>query len=236
MSTPSAVITGAAGGIGRVLAHRLASDGWRLHLIDITSEGLATLQTELPDATICESTLDTPEACTAALPEGEITALIHLAGVFIPHEMDEKAREIYDATIQHNATNAFDLCNAALTQIAEGGRIVLTASLAFNRGVADHVAYGMAKGAVVGLTRSLARLLGPRGICVNALAPGIVETQMPKHLYERRGGLEKIEASIPLGRIGQPEDITGVIAFLLSKDAGYITGQLLNVDGGVVNG
>jgi len=236
MQAPLAIITGATGGIGSCLARRLASEGWALHLIDLDEPRLENLCAELPGATFSASDLATPESCQNALPKGrDITAVIHLAGIFVSHDMGAGSRGTYDEVMQHNATNAFDLIGAALPTMADGGRIVLTSSLSFNRGPAEYAAYTMAKGAIVGLTRSVSRQVGARGICVNALAPGIVETRMTDELVERRGRKE-IEASIPLGRLGQPEDVVGPICFLLSKDAAYITGQVINVDGGIVNG
>lgn len=238
MTAPLAVITGAAGGIGCATATRLAQDGWRLHLIDIDAAELKALARELPNGTTwSDSSLDTPNACTAAMPMGNepIHACVHLAGVFIPDDLNPNKRDIYEDAIQHNATNAYDLATIITPRMADHARMVFTSSLSFNRGVADHPAYTMSKGAVVGLTRALSRRLGKRGICVNAVAPGIIDTVMSANIRNERG-IENVEREIPLGRIGQPEDIAGVIAFLLSKDAAFITGQVINVDGGVVNG
>jgi NAD(P)-dependent dehydrogenase (short-subunit alcohol dehydrogenase family) len=120
------------------------------------------------------------------------------------------------------------------SRLGKGGRIVFISSLAFNRGSPDHISYSMAKGALVGLTRALSRRFGKKGILVNALAPGIIDTAMPAKIIESRG--DELLDSIPLGRFGLPEEIAGVVAFLLSSDSSYITGQLINVDGGIING
>ncbi|MCY4139401.1 MAG: SDR family NAD(P)-dependent oxidoreductase [Rhodobacteraceae bacterium] len=237
MTAPVAVITGATGGIGAVLARRLAADGWLLHLVDVDAGRLESLRQVLPGGTtIAESRLEEPAACATALQDApdRFGALVHLAGIFVPHDLGPGSREIYDQTMQHNASNAFDLAGVVLPRMTDGGRIVLTSSLGFHRGVPDHAAYSMAKGAIVGLTRALARRIGNRGICVNAVAPGIIETRMADDLIERRGR-DALLSAIPLGRLGQPEDVAGVIAFLLPGDASYITGQVITVDGGIIN-
>ena len=233
-----AVVTGAAGGIGAALCQRLAQDGWRLHLVDVHFGSLEKLAATLPqDTTICESTLVGHEANVAALADagGEIGALVHLAGTFKAHSLGPAERATFEDTMQHNAINAWDLTGAAEARLADGGRIVYVSSLAFTRGAADYPGYSMAKGALVGLTRALSRRLAPRGILVNAVAPGFIETPMILHLVEQRGR-EALLSGVPLGRFGQADEIAGMIAFLLSDDATYITGQVINVDGGIVNG
>ncbi|MEM6439690.1 MAG: SDR family oxidoreductase [Pseudomonadota bacterium] len=234
-----AVVTGAGGGIAAPLLPRLAAEGWGLHLTDISQEMLAPALAEArkhdPDATGVVSMLESVEACRAALPpSGAIHALVHLAGIFVPHSVSEQGRPVYERTMAANADNAFDLVAAADDRLADHARIVFISSLAFSAGSPEHPGYSMAKGALVGLTRALARSHAPRGILVNALAPGIIETGMPAHVIAKDG--EAYRKRIPLGRFGAPEEVSGVIAFLLSPDAGYITGQTLRIDGGVTAG
>jgi len=237
--TRTAVITGAGGGIAAPLLTRLAEEGWTLRLTDV-SEAMLVPAVEAARAAGAEATgvvsdLSSVEACRTVLPpDGAIDALVHLAGIFEPHEVSAEGRAVYDRTMAANADNAFDLVAAADPRLAEGARVVFISSLAFSAGSPEHPGYSMAKGALVGLTRALARSMAPRGILVNALAPGIIETRMPAHVIAKAGDAYK--ARIPLGRFGAPEEVSGVIAFLLSKDAGYITGQTLRIDGGVTMG
>jgi 3-oxoacyl-[acyl-carrier protein] reductase len=236
MENATIIITGATGGIGIAVAKRLASDGWKLHLLDLDSKKLKALANELPNnTTFAESNLETRAECERVIPANisNLRGLVHLAGIFEPHKLDESSRYTYDRTIQHNATNAYNLAGLVEDRLGKGGRIVFISSLAFNRGSPDHVAYSMAKGALVGLTRALSRRLGSKGILVNALAPGIIETSMPAQIIKSRG--TELLNSVPLGRFGKPGEIAGVVSFLLSEDASYITGQLINVDGGIIN-
>ena len=213
---PLALVTGAAGGIGRATLTRLARDGWRFHLVD-PDPAVADLAAE-HGATHAVSALGDRAACEAALPPGDapIRALVHLAGIFVPHEFAPEDRAIYDRTMQVNAHNAYDMVGAVLPRMPKGNtgpdssRIVLVSSLAFNRGYAA------------------------QGILTNALAPGIITTAMPAHVIETRG--EQALAATPMGRFGAAEEVAGVIGFLLSPDASYVSGQLINVDGGTICG
>ena len=185
-----------------------------------------------PGATVAVSKLETPEACRTALPpgEGKVHGVVHLAGIFVAHDLSD--RGTYDATLAANATNAFDLLGALDPRLADGGSVVLVSSLAFMSGAADHPAYSMSKGAIVGLTRSLSKKWGARGVRVNALAPGIIDTAMPADIIAERG--DALLARTPLGRFGTADEVAGPIQFLLSDSSTFITGQTIAVDGGIV--
>jgi len=141
----------------------------------------------------------------------------------------------WEGTRRANLDSVFFVCRAAIPHISQGGRIILVASTAGQRGEAFHADYAATKGAVIALTKSLAVELAPR-VNVNCVAPGWVETEMARQPYERDAGRgrREIEAGIPLGRVASPDDVAGPIVFLCSELARHITGEILNVNGGSV--
>ena len=151
------------------------ANGWLLHLVDIDAGWLESPQGALPEGTtIADSRLEDPAACATALldaPE-RIRTLVHLAGTFVPHDLVPDSHEIYDQSMQYNAPNAFDLAGVVMPRMTDGGHIVLTSSLGFNRGVPGHAAYSMAKGAIAGLNRTLARRTGDRRSASTPWRPG----------------------------------------------------------------
>jgi NAD(P)-dependent dehydrogenase (short-subunit alcohol dehydrogenase family) len=234
--TRTIAITGAAGGIGRALCPLLAALGDRLILIDRAEAGVAPLAQELGgEAVAVAGTPLSVDACEAALDRagGPIYGLVHLAGTFEPDPELGRTPEIWQRTMQNNLENAYNFATALEPRLPPGtmGRLVFTSSLAFRRGGVQHAAYSAAKGALVGLTRALARRFREKAT-VNALAPGVIDTPMPADIIRLRR--EKLLAEIPLGRFGRPEEVASVIRFLLSDDSSYITGQTINVDGGAV--
>jgi NAD(P)-dependent dehydrogenase (short-subunit alcohol dehydrogenase family) len=166
---------------------------------------------------------------------GRVAGLVHLAGVFEPDPDGARDPGVWERAMAHNLTNAYTLANACVEALDESvvGRFVFLSSLAYRRGSWQHVPYAVAKAGLVGLVRALARRLAP-AVRVNGLAPGLIDTPMPARLIAERG-LDNVVAEIPLKRLGHPREVAGVIAFLMSDDASYITGQIINVDGGIVN-
>jgi NAD(P)-dependent dehydrogenase (short-subunit alcohol dehydrogenase family) len=236
------VITGGAGGIARATVPLLLADGADVHLIDPHGEGLQSLVAELdagPRLTTTVSAIDSPEACEAALErlERPIYGLVHLAGIFIPDDLDAASRPVWNDVIAANLTNAFDMAAACRPRLEPDGpsRMIFVSSVAFRRGSFDHIAYTAAKGGIVGLVRALSKKLGPKTL-VNGLAPGIIETDMPKHLLAEEKRRKVLIAETALKRFGHPSEVGTVIQFLLGQGASFITGQIINVDGGVANG
>jgi NAD(P)-dependent dehydrogenase (short-subunit alcohol dehydrogenase family) len=230
------VITGGAGGIARATAPLLLAEGARLLLIDPDAAALEGLAGER--VRTVASALTSPEECEAALGgvAQPIYALVHLAGIFRPDALDGAERPLWDRTIAANLTNAFDMAAAVRPRLDPAAvcRMVFASSLAFRRGSFDHIAYSAAKGGIVGLVRALARGLAP-GALVNGLAPGIILTGMPDHIIGDPVRRERLLAETTLKRFGQPREVATVIRFLLSEDSSFITGQIINVDGGVIN-
>jgi len=233
------VITGGAGHIGLACARMFLREGAGVHLVDIDAsrldEARKALAPEGPVTTF-HSALDSPAACRAALAAfgRAADALVHLAGVFEHDPLDADDRQVWVRAIAGNLTNAYDMAIAFRDQAGGGGagRIVLCSSRAFQRGAPGRAAYTAAKGGIVGLTRTFSREFAPR-ILVNAVAPGLIETRMTAGLIASAGAQRLAE--IPLGRFGTPEDVAGVVRFLCGPDSGYVTGQLITVDGGTLN-
>jgi 3-oxoacyl-[acyl-carrier protein] reductase len=238
-----ALVTGAARGIGRATAEALAGAGAALAIIDFGDMTEAeALAAELGDTgaktTTFGADISDPEQVAAMVKHvekelGGISILVNNAGITrdgLVMRMDESD---FDAVIATNLRGTF-LCSKAVTRgmmKARKGAIINLASVVGRRGNAGQANYAAAKAGVIGLTKTLARELGPRGVTVNAVAPGYVQTAMTENLDDSIK--EKIMANTPLGRLATPEEIAAVILFLASPAAAYITGAVIPVDGGM---
>lgn len=237
------VITGGAGGIGSACARQFLAAGARALLIDVKPGPLDQLAEELDagDRVVTAvSDLATPENCAKALDavDGPIHALVHMAGIFWADDLvPDDRQKIYDPVIAANLTNAYDMSIACLPRFDPDWpcRIVFASSMAFRRGAFAHTAYSAAKGGLVGMTRSLARRLGPN-VLVNAVAPGLIETAMAFDLSEENRKFRESQIKdIPLKRFGEAEEVAEVVLFLCANASRYITGQTINIDGGMMN-
>lgn len=235
------VITGAAGGIGQECVNLFLDEGADVLLIDPNGDALREFEKDLDAGdrvTIHVSKIASPEACAEALDArpGFVYGFVHLAGTFVADDLTPDNRiDVYDPVIASNLTNAYDMAIACIPRFDPDllCRIVLTSSLAFRRGASDHTAYSAAKGGIAGLARSLSRRLAPH-ILVNSLAPGLIDTAMPKEFIAENH--DRLLAGIPLGRFGHAREVATVIQFLCGDGASYMTGQMINVDGGIVAG
>jgi 3-oxoacyl-[acyl-carrier protein] reductase len=240
-----ALVTGAAQGIGRVISLELAKAGATLVLVDMNEAKLNETTAELAAAgataaafTMNVSSEESIEAGAKAILEkfGKVEILVNNAGVTRDNLMLRMKRADWDLVIGINLTGAFLLTQALLSPMLKNrwGRIVNIASVVGRAGQAGQVNYAASKAGLIGLTRSLAREVASRGITVNAVAPGFIETPMTAVLTEEQ--TKAMLATIPLGRKGTPQDVADAVKFLASDAASYITGQVLDVNGGMYMG
>jgi len=234
-----ALVTGAAGGIGSAIAARLAREGYRVACSDLTAEAAERAASEIPGARGYACDLRREAAVEAlrdavAAEMGDPWLLVNAAGVFFEHEVTELSVEHWDLVMDVNARGTFLTCKAVLPAMTDAGSgcIVNVASTAGITGGHTRAAYNASKGAVVLFTRSLAIDVGHRGIRVNCVAPGLIDTPMADWIRLDEVRLAAFERSVPAGRIGTPEDVADAVAFLASDGASYMHGSTLVVDGG----
>lgn len=227
------LVTGGASGIGRAIAQRLWSAGHRVAIIDRTP-------TDDPNSFVADVTdrEQVDEAVTAVRERiGPITVLVNAAGMERFRRFHNLSFEDWSRVVDVNLNGVFHTIQAVLPDMVDAGwgRIVNISSSSTHSGQQFMTAYVAAKSAVNGLTKSLALEYGPSGITVNGVAPGFVDTPMLRSAEERQllgGSIEDNIERTPVRRVGRPEDIAAACAFLISDDAGYITGQILGVNGG----
>jgi NAD(P)-dependent dehydrogenase (short-subunit alcohol dehydrogenase family) len=173
---------------------------------------------------------------TAIEKFGKVDILVNNAGITRTAMLHKMTPQQWDEVISVNLTGVYNCIQAVASHMMERkyGKIINVTSVAGLRGTMGQINYGAAKAGVIGITKSAARELARYGINVNAVAPGVIETAMTEVIRENPKFRDKFMSEIPLGRFGQPEDVATVAAFLASDDAGYMTGQVLSVDGGII--
>ncbi len=235
-----ALVTGASRGIGAAIAARLAQDGARVIGTATTAEGAQRVSASLTPHGGRGAVLDVAnQASIDALladieaREGAVAILCNNAGITRDNLLLRMKPEDWEAVMQTNLASVFRLSKAVLRGMmkARSGRIISIASVVGVTGNAGQANYAAAKAGIIGFTKSLAREVGSRGITVNVVAPGFIDTDMTRALSDAQR--ETLNGQIPLARLGTPADIAAAVAFLASADAAYITGETLHVNGGM---
>lgn len=238
-----AVVTGASRGIGRAIAEKLAGEGIFVVLnyrgsVEQAKEVQQAIREQGGNAEIYACDVSDFSACEAFFKDviktyGRLDILVNNAGITRDGLLMKMSEEDYDAVLQTNLKGTFHGIRFASRQMLrqKQGRIINISSVSGVLGNAGQANYSASKAGVIGLTKSAARELASRGITVNAVAPGFIRTEMTGILSEQVQ--EHAKSQIPLGCFGEPEDVAEAVAFLASEKAKYITGHVLNVDGGM---
>jgi len=239
----TALVTGASRGIGFVIASKLAQAGYNLAICGTTQATIdkaaqqirATSNVQVLAKAVDVSDREQVQGFVKDTVKqfGRLDVLVNNAGITRDNISMRMKAEEWDAVIDTNLSSVFNAMQAALRPMmkARGGRIINISSVVAAMGNPGQMNYCASKGGVEAMTRSLAREIGSRGITVNAIAPGFIETDMTAGLGEEAH--TKLTAQVPLGRLGQPDDIAAAVCFLASDAANYITGQVLHVNGGM---
>lgn len=237
-----AIVTGGASGIGSAISQRLAADGAAVAVLDLNGEAAEAEAAKIAATGVkaIGLTVDVADraAVDAALDQvrsqlGAPSIVVNSAGLSLHEPFMDITNEQFDRIVAINLTGTFNVCQSALPDLLEAGwgRIINISSSSVHSGAPRLAAYVAAKSGVVGLTKALAIEFAPCGITVNSIAPGAVDTPMLRRTMAS-GAITDKQAAAPVGRLGRPEDIAATTAFLVSEEAGYITGQLYGVNGG----
>jgi acetoacetyl-CoA reductase/3-oxoacyl-[acyl-carrier protein] reductase len=246
MTERVAVVTGGTRGIGAAITGLLAADGARVAAVyaanhDAARELAWRLTAAGGSVSVHPGDVGDPEFCQGLVARlvaqrGRVDWLVNNAGLLIENSVTRMSREQWDDALRVNLSAPFQLAQAVIAPMtAQGsGRIVNIGSVTAAMGNPVEAGYGAAKAGLLGLTRSLARAVARKGITVNLVVPGVFETEMTASM--RPEAREAIRAMIPLGRRGDPRELAHAVRFLLSDEAGYITGSVVTVDGGLSMG
>ncbi len=222
------IVTGAAQGIGRATADRLASDGWTVVRTD-RQAGDGIVVCDVTDGAAVEAAVR-----STVQQHGRLDGLVNAAGAGWKTDFLSATDELWDRTFDVNLMGTVRMCRAAIPHLRSSvhpqrGIVNFTSQAAKTGGLVIGAPYSTAKAAVLCLTMSLAGEFGPDGIRVNAVAPGIIDTAF----LDGVPGMRERGSSLPLRRIGDPADVAGVVSFLMSGDAVYLTGEIVDVNGGL---
>jgi 3-oxoacyl-[acyl-carrier protein] reductase len=238
-----AIVTGASRGIGRAIAERLASDGMLVVLVSRSQGPLEEVRDAITasggvaELRVCD--IGDSEALSGMIEEvasthGRLDVLVNNAGITRDGLMLRMTDADFDEVIMVNLRSAFVACRAAARPMMRGrfGRIINIGSITGLMGNAGQANYAAAKAGLVGLTKTVAKEFGSKGITANVVAPGFVETAMIENLPS--DAMDEVRKTLPVRRFGQPEEIAHAVSYLASDLAGYMTGQVMVVDGGMV--
>jgi 3-oxoacyl-[acyl-carrier protein] reductase len=245
LSGKCALVTGGSRGIGRAIGELLARAGARVAVnyhrdLEAANQAVAGIRAAGGEAMAIGGDVSDPAQARQLVRDvaaawQRLDILVNNAGIWREDEAGRGDLETWDRTLGVNVRGAFLVTDAAVPHLEkEKGSIVFISSTAGQRGEAGHSAYASSKGALISYTKSLAVELGPRGIRVNCVAPGWVETDLTRDTLADPARRREIEASIPIGRVARPQDIAGAVLFLVSELAGHVQGEVLNVNGGSV--
>jgi NAD(P)-dependent dehydrogenase (short-subunit alcohol dehydrogenase family) len=239
-----AVVTGAASGIGRATALLLLDRGASVVAADRDETGLAVAVAAGAEACVCDVTEPADRARLAGAAGSACNHLVNAAGIIRLSALEDVSEDDWERVMGVNAKALFFLCQLVVPRLPAGGAVVNVASAAGKTGSTHEAAvYGASKAAVLSLTRSFAHAHAARGVRVNAVCPGLVATPMNDAVLEGIAPLRGVEpeelggsrvAAVPLGRVADPREVAEVIAFLLSGASSYMTGQSVNVTGGLI--
>ena len=238
-----AIVTGGARGIGRAISLRLASEGAKIAIVDIMLDVAEATAKEFADkgfeAKAYAANVAKPEDADATVKKviadfGRVDILVNNAGITKDNLIMRMSEAEWDAVIAVNLKGTFNFTKAVVTPMARqrSGKIVNIASVVGRMGNAGQANYSASKAGVIALTKSTAKEFGSRNIQVNAVAPGFIETEMTAKLPQ--SVRDTFMMVIPAKRPGKPEDVANVVFFLCSSDADYVTGQVINIDGGML--